>query len=351
MTLLFAAQNTAGAYSLLMIENRRPDLSKKALSYVFDTVRLLDLPRIPHVIGYERSYIDPIDQIDGAAHNVLGFARHCLTFSDKELEDKYYPYCRREILSYFDFPYFYYLPKGHFACHELRLIFNMQYEHDREDRFRSCFDMVSQSFVGAAGDEMIKLAERRGDSELADILRERTAAHRKGVEKYMTFEENNKTMYMEMRLPDSNFGQPCKALGFTNYGPIAADWKGVDEQILEATLNHIESMVKVYDKPSDSVILMEEYLPNGQIDMQTYGKAIAWMIEHNRISGNFEQIAEWFKFFNYYHAENDILCEMFYYKNGDWIFRDYGNGEQCIWFCMMLLRLKRQLISERENEK
>lgn len=340
---------SAGCYALLMLENGRPELGRLAISYVFDTVKALSLPRIPHVIGEGRSFIDPIDQIDGSAHNILGYARLCIEAPDEDFEDKYYEYCRREIISYYDFPYFYFNyahATSPFASHRLGLIFNMQYEHDREDRLWACFDMVTQSFVGAAGDAMLRLAEKRGDGELAEILRFRTKAHREGVEKYMTFDVEGKKLYMEMRLPDSNFGVPYSALGFTNYGPIAAGWEGINANILEATLDHIEKNVSYYDASSDSTILMQEYNPDGSLDMQTYGKAIAWMLEHQRLKGEFDKIYEWFKFFNYYHGNNDILCEMFYMKDGKWVFRDYGNGEQCIWFCMMLLRLRRELEEE-----
>lgn len=384
-----AFSRSIGAHGLFLTELGMYDKAKSLLSFLFDLVEEHHLPRIPHWFTQDGATIDMFDQIDGAAHCILAYATLCMAQEDAEFEDRYFTFACKEILSYFSEPYFIdgskALPLAGgdwdqydawidsvlatepiFQEDALNLVQNFNFEHTREYHYWHCYDILTQTFVGAAADKMILLAEKRGNGALASWLGKKVKAHRYGVRHHFTFCEDGKTMYLEMRVPTKERpdGIPFDALGWPCFSPIAAEWSGCDPEIFLNTIKYVLERTSIVDPVSQAKINTMEYMPGGQIFPEIFGKSIAWTMEYYQRTGNWAGIAEWLKFFNVY-AGDGILTEKFFPideegvslvdengkirycgdlpENARWGVLDRGNGEQCVWFCRAIYHLCREL--------
>jgi hypothetical protein len=284
-----------------------------------------NLAKVPHVIdslkisgnGSVDQWYETEDEIDGRAHVVMAYARFCLKSESQNFENKYYEIAKNEVISFLDQPYFYYIDKSNFSCNAIHLVFNCALEHSREGRMWSAFDLLTQSFVGAAAQSMMELAERRNDTELSEYLRIRIEVLKGGVDNYLTRVVDGKKVYLEMRLPDGNIGRPFTGMGWLCYGPVAAQWEPLDRQVMRNTVDLLKKTLYIPDELDSSLkYLAAEYDESGEIFKFVIGKGIGWDIEYCKQEGQYDKILEWFKFLNKYHADKPIYLESMSFKGG-----------------------------------
>lgn len=342
---------TIGAFVKLCLEVSEHEKAKRAMRYVFDCKRKFKLSRFPHVIekkvsdGKAITRIDALDQPDGRLHLILGFALYCLETNDTSFENEYYDDIREEFLKIFDYPYFYYLEEHYngpyrIAGCELCLLHNPMLEHSREFRLWQAFDILTQSFLGAASEKMHKLAKRRQDSALIEWIDERIPKFKLSIDKYMTRIVYSRKVYLEMRLPDSNFGKPYLGMSWLNLAPVAAEWQALDPWVLNDTIELMEKKLWVLDPVTKKMhLLLCEYDEEGNPSHQIFGKHMAWHIDYCASNQDWGKIASWFDFIAYHHKESSILMEQMNLVNGEWEIGDAGNGEQCVWWCWAIARL------------
>ena len=357
---------TIGGLVSLFLETHDYDRAQLALSFVLETMKRNNLSKVPHVIGpykklskgkFEQG-LDITDQIDGRAFLVMAYARFCLVAKQKKLEDIYYDMMKKEMHSFLEQPYFYFskgfeakgIDKVTFVFHPdrsvwsttgLKIVFNGALEHSREGRYWSAFDIMTQSVVGAAGEETMKLAKKRGDKEFANFLSERISLLKVGIDRNMTRKVDGKKVYLEMRLPNGDFGREFTGMGWLCYAPIAAQWEALDRQVLRNTIDWLKQKLYIQD-PLDKNIRFttSEYDEKGNISYEVIGKVLGWDIEYCRQEGQYDKILEWCDFLNKYHSDNDIYMEVIKLKDGEWEKGDLGNGEQCTWWCWAIARLR-----------
>ena len=343
---------TIGGYVSLLMETEDYIRIQRSLEFVFESMIRNHLSKVPHVIdslkisadGTVNQWFETEDQVDGRAHVVMAYARFCLKKNQPEFENKYYEIAKKEVMSFLDQPYFYYIYRSNFSCNAIHLVFNCALEHSREGRMWSVFDILTQSFVGAAAQSMMQLAERRNDTELYEYLKTRLEVLKDGVDKHLTRVVDGKKVYLEMRLPDGNWGQPFTGMGWLCYGPVAAQWEPIDRQILRNTINLLKQTLFIDDELDKNLkYLAAEYDEKGSVTKLVIGKAIGWDMEYCRQEGEYDKILEWFKFLNKYHADKPIYIESMFFKGGNWVQADCGNGEQSVWWCFAIARLRKDL--------
>lgn len=196
-----------GAQSLFLTEMEMYDKAENIMCQILEIIKEFNLPRIPHWYSVKDLYLkmkkDPLidmeDQIDGTGHIILAYATLCLEGNRKEFEDKYYDYMCTEMIKAYSYPYFMdkseKLPKLVIDWDNFRnwintvvekepilnkdalnLVRNFHFEGTRK-AICECYEILGQSFIGAAADKMLELAKRRKDNKFANWLSKKIEIH------------------------------------------------------------------------------------------------------------------------------------------------------------------------------
>src|SRR6185295_16236252 len=147
------------------------------------------MERIPHVIGLkdnQYTIISDEHQIDGQAHVLMAWARLALKRGHTKFEDRTWPLVSVLMRRTCDRTF---LQTGWWSV-ETGLVRNVSFEHSGEGRRWDVWDLLTQSFVGAALHEMAAVAERRGDARLAAEWRKKLAVLTQGIRKNLTTTRN-----------------------------------------------------------------------------------------------------------------------------------------------------------------
>ncbi len=187
-------------------------------------------------LKYKRQMVIPgfsnVSQPDGQYSVILAWARYIHTTHDTAFENETYRQVARLTDQATRTPY---LNDG-WGTTTTNLVRNPCFEHSRQDRYWDTYDLLTQVFTAEAWREMIPIARARGD--WAHVVRWQRALKKlqHGIRYYLTRRLGGKTIYAEMRIPNSRGGKIYTGLSWVNLSPIAAGWKGVNPKILKATV-------------------------------------------------------------------------------------------------------------------
>jgi hypothetical protein len=351
---------TIGGLSLLFLETGRLDDAERSIACVLRAMEQNNLELVPHVIGKSGDrYIirDDEFQIDGQAHVILGWARLARRRGRTPFEDQTWNQVSalmtrttsRAFLDYGGFP------------SQLGLVRNSALEHSREGRFWDTYDLLSQSFVGAALKDMAAVARRRGDTERANLWEAKLAILSKGVTKNLTTVRAGKLTYLEMRLPNSAAGVPYLGLGWVALAPIAAGWDpDADPQVMQNTVAVMQrTLLKVTHglpwMPTDSYA-------DGSFSNGILGKGQAWEMDYSRVHGDYTRIEQILRLIEEANGTTSLYMEGAWLADAHhnvssrlhdsdlaaleaaaWKTTDGGNGEQDVWWCWAMARLRREM--------
>lgn len=347
---------TTGAYILLMLETEQYDKAELTLDYVLKTLNKNEIEYVPRVIGANFDIEDDQFQIDAQAHIILGWSRLALSRGRTSFEDNTWKQMRAMMKLTVSRAFFLY---GHWAI-EQGLVRNIAFEHSKDARMWDTFDLLTQSFVGAALYDMIQIAKRQGDDVMAEQWSHKLDLLSEGINKNLTTNHYGITTYSEMRLPDSNSGVPYNGLGWVTLSPIAAGWEGADHQILKNTVQVMNDKLLqhsngVYWMPTDGY-------PDGTFSNEIIGKGIGWEIvfatkekDYNRLIQILHMIevvndnhpiymeGAWLQGENYWQNKRLSSEDIPQMKNTEWQVKDAGNGEQTAWWCWAMAYARKSL--------
>ena len=340
---------SAGAYVFLMEENGYPALAQRALRFVLDTLKREGLSRCPHVIGdihveengAVRQNLDMVNQLDGTAHIIAAYAYLLQRHADESLYTDYWEMMAQMLTLHADQPFFFSSAISRFPVVNVDLFLNTSFEHSREERYWCCFDLLTQSFMGAALHRMIAVCRQRKlpEKRLA-FWQQQLTRLQSGIERHLTLKENGEVRYMEMRLPDSNDGVAFDPMGWVCLSPVAAQWEALSPSVMDSTVKTLRGRLWRESPSADGTFYLEKDEVSGGADCaETIGKGIGWDMEYARRQRDFGHIAEVLRFLRQNHA-GDLYGECMLYKDGAWHVRDCGNAEQAIWWCWAVARLR-----------
>lgn len=334
---------TSAPLIFLLLEHGAYDKAQANLDFIFRSMEENEMERVPHVIGPSRiNEKDPCfrdrDQIDGQAHVILAWARLVLAMGPNDFERKTYALIKRLTDRMSDAPYIRraYDAKPYESALN-GLVRNGCLEHSREERYWDTFDILTQTFVCAALEEMIRLAECRGDFDSAKKWQLRLSALNQAVHTLMVRSVDGMPVYLEMRLPNGDSGTPFDGFSWLNLAPVAAGWKGVDNLILKNTIvKYAEKACFVWE---GFHITGMEYKP--VIRKVILGKALAWELLYNFKENNLERTGELLHLLETVNPEGPYLEFAFFQPNNSWKIKDPGNGEQCVWMTWVIGLLRK----------
>lgn len=352
---------TTGAMVSLLIETEQYSLAERTLNCVLKAIRQNDYERIPRVIGKGKeagqyTILDDQHQIDGQAHVIMAWARLALKRGPTRFEDRTWKQVAKLMDRTCDRTFFQY---GSWQM-EPGLIRNIAFEHSRDSRMWDTWDLLTQCFTGAAMDSMAQVAKRRGDQRHNEVWSKKIEILKKGVQDHMTLQQQGKTVYMEMLLPNSAEGIPHKGMGWVTLSPIAAQWEPLDHQVMKDT---VEVMRQVMLKDIGGARwLPTDWYPDGRISNQVIGKGIGWEIDYARQEGEQGRILELLDLIEKVNAHDPLYMEggwlddghlshqdvitdeqLHAMKNPVWKMKDCGNGEQSSWWCWSMARLRKSV--------
>ncbi len=375
-------RTTGAAYSLFS-EVGEYAACEKIVRFALDSAKRAKLNRVPHTanIAYNAAgerddwYVTG-DQLDATFHVIMSWARLVLTGkASKELEDEYYEFVKMLTNIAFDMPYFYYNDIAYktgigqnlsWPTVSLRLLFNCHLEHSRDAHYWSVFDMITNCFGGASIEAMAKVAEKRGDKEMADFWNDRLAVLKVGIDENLTREVDGKKVYAEMRLPDGNWGRLFTGMGWVNYAPVAADWQPLAPEVLDNTIKYIRSRLW-QDAPftNGKKFMTTEFDENGKQNYILLCKMIGWDIAYSLKDDDYNHIYEWLEFIKEVNT-TDLLTEGYEPvfddldlskgqtsapnggsvsapTDGKYRLLDPGSAEQCCWWCWGMAKVYKAL--------
>ncbi|SEP19183.1 hypothetical protein SAMN05428947_10864 [Mucilaginibacter sp. OK283] len=347
---------TTGAMVSLLIETSRLKEAELNIKCVLDATTQNDMERIPHVIGIKDNkytIISDEHQIDGQAHVLLAWARLALKRGHTNFEDKTWPLVSAIMKRTCDRTFF---QHGWWSV-EPGLVRNISFEHSREGRRWDVWDLLTQSFVGAALNDMATVAERRSETKLAADWRKKMEILQQGIRKNLTTVRNSDTTYLEMRLPDSNGGTPYLGMGWVTLSPVAAQWEGLNHQVMRNTVKAMQQgMLK---KTNGLAWMPTDSYPDGTVSNEIIGKGQAWEMEFARTEKDYNRIKAILDLIKIVNAPKPVYMEggwldgnghkqsekisdtdLAAMNNAVWKTKDAGNGEQCAWWCWAMARLR-----------
>ena len=349
---------TTGPLVALFIETGRFQEAQRTINCVLAATKQHQLERIPHVIGpKEQAYslISDEPQIDGQAHVLLAWARLALERGPTPFEDQTWPLVKTLMNRTCDREH---LETGRWSV-ETGLVRNISFEHSKEGRRWDAWDLLTQSFVGAALTDMARIAQRRGEPKVAAYWTGRCQLLRDGIRKNLTARTGRDTTYLEMRLPDGNSGVPYGGMGWVNLAPVAAQWEALDHRVM---VNTVKAMQQNLLQTTNGLPWMPtDGYPDGTVSNEVIGKGLAWEMEFARQEKDYVRVEQILGLIGAINGRNPIYMEGGWleangHKPSDkltkqqvkamqqatWRIKDAGNGEQTAWWCWAMARLRKQ---------
>jgi hypothetical protein len=277
------------------------------------------------------------DEVDGQAHVLMAFGRLAQRRGATPFEDQWYGFAAKLLDRSTDWPY---VLSGTLHA-DLGLVRNVSLEHSREGRMWDTYDILTQSFVGAALEAMIPVAKSRHDAVHEALWTERLAALREAVGKSMTRVLDGKTIYLEMRLPNSDSGVPFEGMGWLNFAPVAAQWEALDHAVLRDTISAVRQRT-VFDWQGLKPMSLD-WNADGTFSKSVIGKGVGWELDYCRREGDWDRIVEVLDYLKAVHAPTIYMECAVLQPDGRWTFQDPGNGEQCAWWCWGMARLRKEV--------
>ncbi|MBC7328097.1 hypothetical protein H5T87_08285 [bacterium] len=301
------------------------------------TAFALDFGSLPHKSKDVIPIWDKADQPDGHYHFVLAWARYIVVSGDKGFENETYDQVAKLTDLACDMPY---MNMG-WGTTATYLVRNPCFEHSREVRFWDCYDLLTQVFTAEAWREMIPIARRRGDWEHYYRWKDALARLEKGIREFLTKQLDGNTIYAEMRLPDGGAGKLNEGLSWVNLSPIASGWKGVDEEILKATISAYRK--RALFEWQGFKLLGAEWDPPDRIARAVIGKQWAWEFLYCVERGDWERACELLNFLEKANTSY-LFAECFWVsEDGKMHLNDPGNGEQASWYLWAICRARKIL--------
>lgn len=342
---------SSGAYVFLMAEAGELPLAERALRFVLDTMARRRLRRPPHVMGRPRyrmdgaleQELDMVCQIDGTAHILSAYGELILRYGRRELYEDYWPMMAEIMDAHADQPYFFANEGCAFPVANIDLFLNTAFEHSREERYWCCFDLLTQSFMGAALEKMARIARENRQEGFAERWEAQLRRLRAGIRRGLTAGGEQEAVYLEMRLPDSSGGIPYEGMGWVSLSPVAAGWEALPPEVMRRTAQALRERLWRPDPAGGGFhFLSKDTLPQNGYCLETIGKGTGWDMEAARRSGDFAHVWESLAFLAERH-DGDLFGECMFYTDGRWHTRDCGNAEQSIWWCWAVSRLRETL--------
>ncbi|RLA55343.1 MAG: hypothetical protein DRR04_14860 [Gammaproteobacteria bacterium] len=323
------------------IEDGKYISTNKSLAMVFDYGDL------KHTVEPSRyRLICGLDEIDGQLQVITTWAMLAVHRGETDFENKTYPIMAQLMDRSTTGPYLRLGEESRWRS-QVGLVCNVALEHSRDAQLWHTYDILTQSFACSALGNMIAIARRRQDTESADRWAWYLKSIEKNVMRYMTRDFEGKKIFYEMLLPTGREPKPFDGMGWLNLAPLAAGWKGVDQDVFKNTIDTWHRVAAIdWDGPG---MTSSDWLPEGQIDIyfgksipnQVIGKALGWDLVYCFRAHEYDRVCDMLDFLGK-NSSTGLFAESFFYnpQSKIWSEADPGNGEQVAWWWCAMVNIR-----------
>ena len=323
-----------GALAILADVVGEQDAAKRCLRFVTDVMRKKSLTALPFVIRADGNTVNTADELDGRAHFVYGWALYIAKSGDTAYFEETYPLMKREADAFCSDTYF---------SADWGLVRNRRFTHTRVrngNDYHDAFDLLTNSFVAAALQEMVKVAAANGHAADTKVWASTLQALRIGIAENLTRQVDGKTVYLELRDFDGGAGTAETGVSWVCLSPFAAGTAGVDAATRRHTAAYTQKVL--WKTSGDGGYLAAEGSAAGAVQNYILGKSVGWDIAAALESGDRSHIVQTLRFLEKHHADH-IYMEQMRPSGGGWKTVDCGNAEQVIWFLWGMAQLRQSV--------
>lgn len=321
---------SVGAFAILAVEAGETAAAGRALRFVTDTVRQKILPYLPFTIAADGT-VRQEDELDGRAHFVLGWAQYIAAAGEDGFYGETYDLMKREADAFCSDTYF---------NRELSLMRNRRLTHSRMRNgtdYPDAYDLLTNSFVLAALEELAAVAERRGQAADTARWRETAAALRTGLRQQLTHTADGNPVFWELRYQNGGRYTPEQGVSWICLTPFA---DRIDAAIWENTVAYTRQ--RLWQTAPTGGYLAVECAADGTVKNRILGKSVGWDLAAAARQEDYAHALESLRFLEKYHT-SDIYMEWMTPAGSSWKLVDCGNGEQAIWFLWGVGRLRQSV--------
>lgn len=342
---------TASAYVYMLIETEHFEEAEKTLQFVLDAITLHDMERIPRAFG-KTEILDDRHQIDAQAQFILAWARLATARGNTEFVNQTWTQASKLMDRTCSRTFFQY---GGWSI-EPGLIKNIAFEHTKENRMWDCWDLLSQSFIGAALTEMVQVAGNRNETSKANAWNNKLNILKNGIKNRLIVTKAGKSVYTEMFLPkNGNGGIAYGGMSWINFAPVAAKFVP-DTEVMKNTIDYLETnYLQTYNGIK---WLSEDIYPDGKFSNEIIGKGIAWQFEYAVSQQNYARALEildlmtiinkglftdfaWLEGDGYTRKDKIAQSDVERMASAAWKSNDDISSEQMAWWCWAMARARR----------
>lgn len=254
---------------------------------------------------------------------------------DKEFIEASYPIIRQFANYYIDSPTYF--------NKQMNLIFNQSLEHSRKIRYWQSYDLLTNVFASQALYELSAVATSLADTEMATKWLKYAHLVENGINKNLVTEYDGKKIYGEFYDVEDNM-KFYAGISWINFAPVAAEWYGMDTQIMQNTYEVYKKFAGIQMYGS-KCLATEATLGTKELTRELIGKGIAWELMFCQMIGDTERMAEIVKMELATAKKNNISVYPEFWKSESYV-TDPGNQEHCSWQCYAMAKAFPQLLSE-----
>lgn len=239
---------------------------------------------------------------------------------DREFIEQSYPIIKKFANFYIDSPTYY--------NKKLNLVFNPSLEHSRKIRYWQSYDLLTNVFASQALYELSGVAKAMNDSDAAEKWLKYAKQIEEGINQNLVTEYDGKKIYGEFYDVEDNM-KFYAGISWVNLAPIAAEWYGMDLEIMKNTYEVYKkyASIKMYGY---DCLATEATLGTKELTKELIGKGIAWELMFCNMIGDYERITEIVAMELATAKKNKIDVYPEFWKSESYV-TDPGNQEHCSW--------------------
>lgn len=232
-----------------------------------------------------------------------------------------------------------------------KLIYNPSIEHTRDISYYRGYDVLTNSFASQALYEMGIYANEIGDT--ANAQKWTTMSHNieDGINDNLVVEIDGKKIYSEL-YGQAHWGQHSslperyiKGFSWINFGPIAAEWYGTNDEIMKNTYDKYYEL-GTYDYNGfdmlDAAVFLNSTEDGWDMNVVTQGnkgrtgyvigKGWSWDLMYSKSINDLDQIDFLIDFSLNHQTDKNLYIEFWWqFDDGRFMFTDPGNQEHASW--------------------
>lgn len=222
----------------------------------------------------------------------------------------------------------YYIDSKQYYNKEMNLLLNPSLEHSRKIRYWISYDLLTNVFASQALHELSAVAESLKDSKMKEKWASVSKKLEEGINTHLVTEVDGMKIYGEFYDVEDNM-KFYQGISWVNFAPVAAEWYGMDLQIMKNTYEIYKkyASVKMYGQ---DCLATEATLGTNELTRELIGKGIAWELMFCKMIGDTERMEEIVALELATAEKNKISVYPEFWKSENYV-TDPGNQEHCSW--------------------